>query len=282
LFDGRRRGLIPSTLPGTNPWTNEDQPMSGTGYGAPPTTKSPVFSAPAAAKRVLRLAATGSLGTLARNGSPFVSLVTVATMPTGEPILLLSALAAHTRNLERDRRASLLLVGPGGEDGDPLAGARLTLVGSVSDAEDDPRLSGRFVARHEEAAAYAAFQDFGFRRFVPTGAHLVAGFGRIVDLLPKEFLTDCTGAGELIEAEERAIQHMNEDCGEALRQYATRLLGLADGDWRMTGADPEGIDLRNGSLRGRLDFDEPVTKPDDLSRTLADLARRARAATGVG
>ena len=57
---------------------------------------------------------------------------------------------------------------------------------------------------------------------------------------------------------------------------------LADGDWRMTGADPEGIDLRNGSLRGRLDFDEPVTKPDDLSRTLADLARRARAATGVG
>jgi putative heme iron utilization protein len=203
-------------------------------------------------------------------------------MPTGEPILLLSALAAHTRNLARDRRASLLLVGPGGEDGDPLAGARLTLVGSVSDAEDDPLLGGRFVARHEEAAAYAAFQDFSFRRFVPTGAHLVAGFGRIVDLLPKEFLTDCTGAGELIEAEESAIQHMNEDHGEALRQYATRLLGLADGDWRMTGADPEGIDLRNGSLRGRLNFDEPVTKPGDLRRTLADLARRARAAMGVG
>ena len=70
--------------------------------------------------------------------SPFASLVTVATAPGGEPILLLSRLAVHTQNLDRDRRASLLLVEPGGEGGDPLAGARLTLVGKVGDRDHDP------------------------------------------------------------------------------------------------------------------------------------------------
>ena len=141
------------------------------------------------AKHVLRLAATGSLGTLDAGGAPFASLVTVATTPAGEPILLLSDLAAHTRNLKRDYRASLLLVAPGGEGGDPLAGARLSLTGTLT-RDDDPMLRRRFLARHEEAASYAGFADFGFYRFAVKAGHLVAGFGRIVDLAPEDILTD--------------------------------------------------------------------------------------------
>ena len=163
------------------------------------------FSPALAARRVLRLAATGSLATLDPEGGPFASLVTVATTPAGDPILLLSTLARHTRNLAADRRASLLLVAPGGEGGDPLAGARLTLTGTVGPADTDPLLRRRFLARHTEAAGYADFADFGFHRFAVEGGHLVAGFGRIVSLSPADILIDVSAAGDLIAAEaERA------------------------------------------------------------------------------
>ncbi|HET7716117.1 MAG TPA: DUF2470 domain-containing protein [Bauldia sp.] len=231
--------------------------------------------ASATARRVLRLAATGSLGTLADTGGPFVSLVTVATAPSGEPVLLLSDLAAHTRNLRRDPRASLLLVAPGGEGGDPLAGARLTLLGRLG-RDPDPTLRRRFLARHAEAAGYAGFADFGFYRLTVTAGHLVAGFGRIVDLAPGDLLADTGDLAGLLAAEESALAHMNEDHREALRLYATGLLGLPDGDWRATGIDAEGLDLRAGPLRGRLPFPGPVTTPGDLRRVLVELAAEAR------
>ena len=235
------------------------------------------FSPVASARHVLRLAATGSLGTLDEEGAPFASLVTVATSASGEPVMLLSDLALHTRNLKRDPRASLLLVAPGGESGDPLAGARLTVSGTAS-RDDDPALRRRFIARHEEAAGYAGFADFGIWRLAVARAHLVAGFGRIVALERSDLLADLTGRNDLLAAEEGAVAHMNADHADALRLYATALLGLPDGDWRATGADPDGLDLRAGPIRGRLDFPEPAATPGELRRVLADLAQRARAA----
>lgn len=239
-------------------------------------TSEASFSPAASAKHVLRLAATASLGTLDADGAPFVSLVTVATTPAGEPILLLSDLALHTRNLKRDPRASLLLVAPGGEGGDPLAGARLTLTGTLS-RDDDAALRRRFLARHEEAAGYAGFADFGFYRLAVTAGHLVAGFGRIIALTPADILADVSGLGDVIAAEESAVAHMNADHRDSLRLYATILLGLPDGDWTATGADAHGLDLRAGPLRGRLAFPEQVTTPGDLRRVLVDLAKEARA-----
>jgi hypothetical protein len=121
-------------------------------------------------------------------------MVTVATTATGEPVLLLSDLAVHTRNLRRDPRASLLLVAPGGEHGDPLAGSRLTLLGSVV-ADDATAIRQRFLERHPEARGYADFSDFAFYRLVVGRGHLVAGFGRIVDLDRKD-LVDGQGSTE--------------------------------------------------------------------------------------
>jgi putative heme iron utilization protein len=239
---------------------------------------SDTFSPVAAAKRVLRSASTASLATLSQDGSPFASLVTVATTHAGEPILLISRLAMHTQNLARDARASLLLVEAGGETGDPLAGARLTLTGRVTPPEADPTVRRRFLAYHPEAAGYAGFADFGFHRFVVNGGHLVAGFGRIVGLAAGDILTDCVGADQLIEAEPSAIDHMNHDHAEALSLYATHLLHLPPGKWRMIGADPEGIDLSDGSRGARLTFPDRVTTADGLRAVLAALARDARAA----
>ncbi len=235
------------------------------------------FSPPRVARRVLRLAAAGSLATLTAEGSPFASLVTVATTSAGEPILLLSALARHTQNLASDCRAALLLVAPGGEGGDPLAGARLTLSGTVGPRDPDPALRRRFLARHEEAACYAGFADFGFHRFAVKDGHLVAGFGRIVALLAADLLVDIGAAGDLIGAEASALAEINADHGEALNLMAIRLLGLAGTGWRVTGIDPEGLDFAAGQSRGRLDFPHSVNDPTTLGRVMADLARQARA-----
>jgi putative heme iron utilization protein len=112
-----------------------------------------------------------------------------------------------------------------------------------------------------------------------SGAHLVAGFGRIVDLTPAQLLTDLSGAEEMLAAEASAVDHMNADHDEALSLYATRLLGLPDGAWRMTGADPDGIDLRAGAIRGRLYFPARVATAGDLRRGLAELASEARGET---
>jgi putative heme iron utilization protein len=243
-----------------------------------PKVERAPFSPVTAAKRVLRSAATGSLGTLSPDGSPFASLVTVATTYAGEPILLISKLAVHTQNLARDRRASLLLVEPGGEAGDPLAGARLTLKGEVTGPDVDPMLRQRFLAVHPEAAGYANFGDFGFYRFTIGSGHLVAGFGRIIDIPAADLRTESADAGEMIEAEPGAITHMNGDHAEAIGLYATRLLKLPAGAWRMTGADPEGIDITDGARRARLPFPERVTTAGRLRVVLADLAKAARAA----
>lgn len=233
------------------------------------------FSPIDAARRVLRLATTGALATNGEDGTPFASLVTVATTAEGEPVLLISTLAVHTRNLARDPRASLLLVGPGGEGGDPLAGARLTLLGHVV-PDDDPVSGRRFLASHPAAANYAGFADFHFHRLNVTGGHLVAGFGRIVDLGREDLVADCTNARDVLDAEEAALAHMNADHRDAIRLYATRLLGEPDGDWRMTGIDPDGCDLVAGARRARLAFEAPIRDRTALRRALVGLAKQAR------
>ena len=123
----------------------------------------------------------GALGTLGSGGEPFVSYVTTAPAANGSPLLLLSRLAWHSRNLERDPRASLLLVREPGAGSETMSAVRLTLLGRVT-ADPDPESRRLFLASHPDAAGYAGFADFSLRRFEVESAHLIAGFGRIVTL----------------------------------------------------------------------------------------------------
>jgi putative heme iron utilization protein len=107
--------------------------------------------------------------------------------------------------------------------------------------------------------------------------HLVAGFGRIVDLRPEQFLTDISDADALTDAEQGAIEHMNADYREAMNFYATRLIGAEPADWRCTGCDPDGIDLKAGVKTVRLDFPQRVTTAGELREALVKLAKKARA-----
>lgn len=232
------------------------------------------FSPVQAAKRVLRITSVGALGTIDADGAPFSSLVTTATTYAGEPILLISRLAVHTQNLARDDRASLLLVEPGGERGDPLAGARLTVNGRVRPADEDPQAARRFLARHRAAAGYAGFTDFSFCVINVEKAHLVAGFGRIVTVSREQLLADCSGADDMLREEESLLAQINRDYG----QVFARLEGAAAPDnCRAISLDPDGLDLTCGTLTKRYSFRQRVTTAPGLLKELDQLGQKVQA-----
>jgi putative heme iron utilization protein len=164
-------------------------------------------------------------------------------------------------------------------EGDPLEGARIMLAGRAEQAggADEAILRRRYLNAHPAAEAFVNFKDFSFFRIEPAGAHLVAGFGRIVDLEPGQFLTDVSDADALLEAEQGAIEHMNADHREAMNLYATKLLGAEQADWGCTGCDPDGMDMQAGLQTLRLDFPERVTNGTALRKMLVRLAAEARA-----
>ncbi|QWG12927.1 DUF2470 domain-containing protein [Bradyrhizobium sediminis] len=240
-----------------------------------PTTD---FDAGRLARSLLRRSRQGALATLMTgSGDPYCSLVNVASAPDGSPILLISRLALHTRNILGDDRVSLML--DERAEGDPLEGVRIMLLGRAEEAgaEQGAVLRRRYLSVHPSAEGFVDFKDFSFFRIRPSGMHLVAGFGRIVDLRPDQFLTDISDAGALVEAEQNAIDHMNADHRDATKLYATRLLGAEALDWLCTGCDPGGLDLQAGSKTLRLDFPERVTGPGELRKMLVRLAGEARA-----
>jgi hypothetical protein len=230
-------------------------------------------------RSLLRRSRQGALATLmVGSGDPYCSLVNVATHPDGSPILLISRLAVHTRNILADSRVSLMLDERTG--GDPLEGSRIMLNGCAEQAAGSELeiLRRRYLKAHPSAEAFVDFEDFSFFRITPSGTHLVAGFGRIVDLKPEQFLTDVSGAETLLEAEQGAVDHLNADHRDAINLYATRLLGADDAaEWLCSGCDPDGLDLQAANKTLRLDFPQRVTGPGELRKMLVGLADQARA-----
>lgn len=233
------------------------------------------FDPKIATKKLMREARSAALATLMPgSGDPYCSLVNVASAFDGAPLLLISKLAVHTRNIAADSRVSLML--DERKEGDPLEGARVMLMGRavVTTDENDRR---RYLARQPEAEMFAGFADFAFYRLEISAAHLVAGFGRIVDLKPQDILVDPAGADDLLSAEQGASAHMNQDHADACRLYAIKLYGAPDGDWRCAGFDPEGMELQDGRTALRVPFPQRVNGSGPLRAVLVQMAEQARA-----
>lgn len=143
------------------------------------------------ARGLLLAGGTASLATLGADGTPFASYVVSAPAADGAPLTLLSKLARHTQNLSRDPRASLLFVREPEAGAESMTAARLTLSGLCQTYGDATALQ-RFLERHPDAKRYSGFGDFSLYRFEIAAAHLVAGFGRIVDFSPDDLLATPT------------------------------------------------------------------------------------------
>lgn len=201
-------------------------------------------------------------------GAPYVSLVLAAVDLDASPLLLLSDLARHSRNLAADPRVALLFDGTAGL-ADPLTGPRLTVLGRAEPSEDK-RLLARFAARHPSSRTYAGFGDFRLYRVRVERGHLVAGFGRI-EWIAGEALLQGGDAAALAEAEPAILAEVNADPA-ALRD----LLPGAEEGWRASGIDPEGLDLRRDGETARFDFSEPAATPQAARRAVAALLAAAR------
>jgi putative heme iron utilization protein len=237
---------------------------------------TPDFDPKTATKKLLREGRSGALATLLPgSGDPYCSLVNVATAAGGAPLLLISTLAIHTKNVLADPRVSLMI--DERKEGDPLQGARIMLMGTAA-ATDDPAARRRYLAHQPEAEMFADFADFAFYEMTLKRVHLVAGFGRIVDLEPKDVLTATDDAAELVAAEPAILAHMNADHAETCRLYATKLLGAPDGEWRCVGCDPEGLELQRERTALRLPFPQRIRSPGVLRQVLKQMAEEARAA----
>src|SRR2546430_12563365 len=111
----------------------------------------------AAAKKLLREGRSGALATLMPGaGVLYCSLVIFAPAADGAPLLLISRLAVHTKNILADPRVSLMI--DERKAGDPLQGARIMLMGTAA-ATDDPDARRRYLERQPEAEMFAGFAD---------------------------------------------------------------------------------------------------------------------------
>lgn len=229
------------------------------------------------ARRVARAADRGYLSTLLVRepdvGWPYGSFVTHAYEQDFSPLLAVSQLSDHTRNLQADNRVSLLVEQTAGLE-DPMSGPRLTIMGrAVELPKADSPSFARYKARHPYAF-YADFPDFRLYRIEIEGGHYIGGFGRAIWFDAAKLTPPV--AAELGEAEPSILEHMNGDHASAIEAYAVGLLAQPKGAWVLTGIDAEGIDLRLDGLFARLDFEHPISSADDAHRVLIDLAKRAR------
>lgn len=229
-----------------------------------------------AARRLVRRLDRAALATTLQDDDgawPYASFVLVACDIDASPLLFLSDLAVHAKNLAFDPRASLLFDGTGESD-DPLTGARVTLLGRLTPDPSAARLS-RFIRRHPSAELYAGFKDFHLYRMELTRAHLVAGFGRI-DWIDAANLRDPGDPAWLAAIEPGILLQMNAEYGAAFDLCAKRLLGLDGTGWQLTGIDAEGADLRNGGRAARLDFHVRVSSVDETIQAFVILEQSAK------
>lgn len=197
-------------------------------------------------RSLLRRATTATLATLdAGTGHPYASLVEVATLPDARPILLLSGLARHTRNLRSDARASLLVDQRTAAEG-PLTAERTTIIGTARPT-DDANARRRYLSRYDAAQQYAGFGDFGLWVLDISHAHTIAGFGRIREVPGADVVLEQTMVDGLAKREADLVDRVN-----GLVEAAVTREGRGPNRCRMVALDVEGVDLAgSGGLERR-------------------------------
>ncbi|MBI2316418.1 MAG: pyridoxamine 5'-phosphate oxidase family protein [Betaproteobacteria bacterium] len=231
-------------------------------------------SAAARARSFLRARQYGLLATLSRRfaGYPYGSVVPYVLDHAAEPVILISSLAEHTRNLRSDSRTSLLAHDPAA---DVQAGARLTLVGDAVSLEEDSRLRRRFLRYLPNAEQLLSLGDFAFWRIRPRTLRFIAGFGdarwiAAADYAPPE--------NTLARDEDEILAHLNRHQREALRDCCLHFHGRSATDVLAIGVDCDGFDLRAQGERLRFEFAAPASNAAQVHERLAALTREARRA----
>jgi heme iron utilization protein len=241
---------------------------------------------PSHAERARTLVAqisTGTLCTLALEpeGYPYGSFVTVA-FDDGNPIFLISGLAEHTKNLERDPRASLLVAEGGSAD--PLANGRVTMLGPCTRVEGDGGSArAAFLTAHPNAAYYADFRDFAFWKLHVNSIRYIGGYGRMSWIGKADW--QAAEPDPLGPSAAGTIAHMNADHADAMVLYCKAFSKATDiTSATMTGVDRYGFEMSAKTPEGprpvRVAFAKPVSTPEEVRATLVAMVKDARSKLG--
>ena len=249
---------------------------------APPLTELADATRPSAAEEARTIAAATNMGTLASltaTGDPWASFVTYGLLG-GAPVLCVSHLAEHGRNLAADPRASIAVVAPGAES-DPLASPRITLAGVVQRPVGAELEAARaaHVAAVPAAKYYIDYSDFSIWVLRVQRVRWVGGYGRMDSARADDYAA--ATADPLGPHAGGAIEHLNADHSPALRDMARVLGGYPDAESAVcTGVDRYGLDLKVSTGRGgaytRVGFGRRLESVDELRSATVELVRQAR------
>ena len=226
-----------------------------------------------AARCFVRSQHSGVLSTLSQRveGYPFGSVAPFMLDLAGCPVILISTLAEHTKNIAADPRVSLI-VQPYSPD--MQVAGRVTLLGRAQQLDDKSALGPRYLRFHPQAESYFAMHDFSFYRIEPVRIRYIGGFGRIHWVEPAQYLLS---ASALSEQEDDILAHMNSDHAENLRAYCRHVHGVKTAQAIMIGIDPDGFDVRADERILRFDFAQSVQDAQQARQALVALAQAARA-----
>ncbi|MBF6358851.1 DUF2470 domain-containing protein [Nocardia farcinica] len=249
-----------------------------------PQPIAPVVDAtrPSAAEEARTVVAATNIATLAslsEDGGPWASFVTYGELG-GRPVLCVSRLAEHGRNLAADPRASLSIVAPDVPT-DPLAGTRVTLAGVVEQPTGDEADAARsaHLAAVPAARHYIDYSDFTMWILRVHRVRWVGGYGRMDSATAEQYAA--ARPDPIVPAAARAVAHLNDDHADALADMARALGGYPDATAaRCERADRYGLDLRvetpRGVARTRVGYLAPLDDVGELRAATVELARRSR------
>lgn len=230
--------------------------------------------AAAEARQFLYGTHSGVLSTLSArlDGYPFGSVAPFVLDHAGQPLILISTIAEHTRNIQADPRVSLIALDPA--SGDMQAGARLTLVGNAAPAPKDDALRARYLRYFPQAEGYFDMHDFLFYRIDVHQARYIGGFGKIHWL---DGATLLAPENRLAEQETAILEHMNADHADNLRAYCRHVHGRTVQSAVMAGLDTAGFDVVADGELLRFHFQSPVVDAGTARQALVALAQASRA-----
>jgi heme iron utilization protein len=247
------------------------------------TGSAPELSPAEQARTLVAATNIAALATLTAEGDPWASLVTYGALDDGAPVLCLSRLAEHGRNLDLDSRASLVITQVD-IPSDPLASARVTLAGRAQRPSDPVTLAAAraaHLASVPAASTYVEFSDFSLWVLRVERVRWVGGYGRMDSATGTAYAAAAPDPVALHAS--TAVAHLNEDHADALLLIAQVLGGYSDAtSASCSGLDRRGIDLALDTPRGRaptrVAFAEALTSSSQLRAATVELTRRARAA----
>jgi heme iron utilization protein len=225
-----------------------------------------------AARRFVRGQHSGVLSTVSQRveGFPFGSVAPFILDHSGCPVILISTLAEHTKNIAADPRVSLI-VQPYSPD--MQVAGRVTVLGHARRLEEKSALGPRYLRFHPQAEDYFAMHDFSFYRIEPVRIRYIGGFGRIHWVEPAQYLLQ---EGQLMHQETDILTHMNHDHADNLRAYCRHVHAVDPARAEMIGIDPDGFDVRADQQLLRFDFTAPVLDAEQARLALVAMARAAR------